>query len=460
MKKDRNGSGKKTGNTGSSVRQYAAGRIWELALCVLTAFAAVGIELNGFYIDSARQGNYILIAVTAAAVMLLCFTGAYSRKSAAIAGTAAVILILAGIAVIQIRTPVSTVFRDEEGNPWLFFLIIVLTSLVVFFLCRTVTGTGILFIAGAFLTGALQFLYSTVNIYMMLMFICGAGALYIYKNYQRSVLRTETVRTAFTGVFAISAAVCIIIMLLAAGIFYGIVRPLDPPQRELKLITSYKALEVLEKAGIADMQDIYDSDELTDQINDNKEDSRQKGDRQDNSEGDIHQQVDDRQKDQRRDPGELDDSSNPLLYPVKYAYNIYGPFVLAGLLILIIILAVLTKLWLRRRWLGRVMKKTPEQQIILMYGFYIKRFRKMKIPKRASETPYEFCQRERSGLRLFRAGDISFEDITDIYVRAKYGRQPVSGEDRQRYLTFHREFFRNCRKYLGKLKYIIKFFIL
>lgn len=443
-----------------SIRYYIGSRMWEFILCIMTAFAAVGTELKGFYIDEAHQSNHLLIIGIAAIVILICFAGAYSRKSAVIAGLVSAFLILAGIIAVQVRPPVTTLFRDEEGNIWLFMLIIVVTSLVVFFLCRTLIGTGILFIAGTFLSGAVQFLYGTVSIYMMLMFICSAGAMYIYKNYQRNVLRTETVKTAFSGAFITSVALCAVITLIAAGIFFGVVKQLDPPQRELKLITNYKALEVLEKVGIADMQKIFDDDELTDQINDNEEESSNKGDETDNSDGDKEQQEDKSLQDERNEPDKLDDSNNPLLYPIKYAYSIYGPFVFLGLFILLIVLAVLLKLWLRRMWLSRVMKKSPEQRIPLMYEFYISRLRKIKMARKDSETPYEFCQREKSRLRMFRSEGADFDDITDIFVRTKYGRQPVSDEDMKRYLSFHKVFYRNCRKHLGNVKYIIKFFIL
>ena len=439
---------------------YLRSRLWEFILCVIITFSASGILLNGFYIDPSRQGNVLLITGLAVLVSVVCFAGAYSKKSMAIAGAASVFVILAGVILIQIRELLKNIFRDEEENPGLFFLAVILTAVIVFFMTRTRTGTGILFIAGGFMTGAVQFLYETVDLYMMMLFIGSTGAMYIYKNYQRNVLETETVKTAFSRVFVISAAVCMVITLIACGLFYGIVKNMDPPERELKLITNYKALEVLEKVGIADTQNIYDNDELTDQTNDNQDESSQTGDDTDESDGDKQQQEDQDIQDERNDPNILDDSDDPQLYPIKYALSIYGPFIIAGLIILLIIAAVVIKKLLRRRWIHKVQQKTPGEQIIILYGFFINRFRKMKIEKKGSETPYEFATRSAAQTSVFCGESGIFDDITDIFVRTKYGSEPVKRADNERYLMFYRMFYKRCRKYLGTFRYILKFFIL
>lgn len=439
---------------------YLKNCIWEWILCTVLSGSISVILFNGFYIAAQRQSNYPLILCVTGILTAGCILGAYNRRSVLIALGSGLAAALLGVILIQRMESVQNAFRDQESNPYLYFLILILTSLIVFFLSRTRTGTGVLFVAGAFLAAAMQFLYESVALYSVLLFLCGSGAMYIYKNYQKNVLETQTVKVAFGRTFSISIALCVLIIALSAGVFYGIVKPLDPPKHDLKLITKYMALEVLEKVGIADTHIINDSDDSTDNINDNEKDSNKKDDKEDNSEGDKEKQKDENQKDKKNNPSRLDDSQNPVFYAIKYLTSIITPLLLIPLILLLILLAILIKLWLRRRWMKKMREKPKREQVIYMYQFYLKKFRRMKIRKAPQETPFEFGARAEAYLRDFQAEDTSFHSLTDIFVRAKYGADEIEEGDYQSYLKFYKVFYKNCRKHLGTFKYILKFFVL
>lgn len=233
--------------------------IWEWFLCTFLSASLAMTIFHGFYIAAERQNNYILILCSTALLTAGCFCGAYSKKSALIALGAGAVTAIICVIFMQQRGAEGSAFRDEESNPYLFFLILTLTALAVFFLTRTRTGTGILFAGGAFLAGTIQFLYETLQLPVMLLILCSSGALYIYKNYQENVLESETVKTAFSRIFLISAITCIVITGLSAGVFYGIIKPLEPPKQDLKLITKYMSLEILDQVGIADLNIINES---------------------------------------------------------------------------------------------------------------------------------------------------------------------------------------------------------
>lgn len=441
---------------------YIKNCIWEWILCSVIACSLSMIIFNGFYIAADRQSNYAVIITMTAVLIAICFAGAYSKKSAWIALASGIAAAVAGLILLRQSEPLRNVFRDQESNPYLYFLILILTALAVFFLSRTRTGTGILFVAGAFLTAAIQFLYESGHLYAMLLFLCGCGTMYIYKNYQKNVLESETLKTAFGRTFAISTVLCMIVLALSAGVFYGIVKPLDPPKQDLKLITKYMALEVLEKVGIADTHIMNDSEERTNNVNDNEKDSKQKGDRkEDKSEGDQEKQKDEKKKEQRNNPSRLDNSKkNKLFYAIKYTTEFLTPFLLIPLFCLLIATAILIKLWVRRRWLKKTMEQPKKEQILRMYHLYLKKFRHLKIRKAPEETPFEFKERVAPHLRAFNEENVSFSTLTDIFVRAKYSEAVPDEKEYQCYLTFHKTFYKNCRKYLGNFKYMLKFFIL
>ena len=364
-----------------SFTYYLKNSIWEWILCTAIGSSLSLIVFNGFYISQQRQSDYGIVIGIIAVLSIGCILGAYNKRTVLIAIGSGVLSVLAVLLMIQKKSGVISVFRDQESNPYLYFLIIIIVALTVFMLCRTRTGTGILFVAGAFMTAAMEFLYESVSLAAMLMFLCSCGAMYIYKNYQKNVLESQTVKIAMGRSFTISVILCILIMAISAGIFYGIVKPMDPPERELKLITKYKALEIMEKVGIADTHIIDDSDELTDNINEDEKDSRNKGDKEDKSKGEKEKQKDENLKDNKNNPTNLDDSMNKLLYAIKYMASVVTPLLLIPFLLLIILAAILMKLWLRRRWLNKVKAMPLKQQIIEMYHFYIKKFRRLKIRK-------------------------------------------------------------------------------
>lgn len=436
---------------------YARTRMPEFILCVLISFALCTAVFRGFYISEQLQGNHAVTAGALTVLALLCYAGGYSRKSIFAAAGAGIAAAVAVLLLLQSRYDMSDGFRDTESNPYLYVIIMIVTALAVYFLTRTRTGTGILFAAGAFTMAALQFLYETVPLYVVILFLLSCGIMYIFKNYQKNVLASETVKTAFGRTFAISAAVCLVILLVAGGVFYGIVKPLDPPAKELKLITNYKALEVLEKTGIADIHTIFDSDELTDNTDDEEKDSNDTGEESDDSEGDNEARENDARKN-RNVPSALDPSKNPLLYAIRYKYNIRPWMVFIPLLLLLVIAAVLLKLYMRKRWLKKTLMKPVNQQITDMYHYYLKRFGRMGIKRRIGETPYEFAENNRNSIQIFRTDASDFGTLTDIFVRAKYGVEEIPEEDHKRYLDFHKMFYKCCMKHLGRFKYILNFF--
>ena len=130
------------------------------------------------------------------------------------------------------------------------------------------------------------------------------------------------------------------------------------------------------------------------------------------------------------------------------------------LILLLLLAAVLAKLYLRRRWLNKVMAQPRKQQISSFYHFYLKKFRRLKIRKAPQETPFEFGERAAAYLQAFQTENITFSTLTDLFVKTRYGDDEAEEGEYQSYLKFHRMFYKNCRKHLGNFKYILKFFTL
>ena len=86
----------------------------------------------------------------------------------------------------------------------------------------------------------------------------------------------------------------------------------------------------------------------------------------------------------------------------------------------------------------------------------------MKVSRRPNTTLFEFACDTEGELGIFEdnEGRVSFLQITDVYVRACYGKDPLTVDDLTAYQHFYQSFYRNAQSYLGRFAYCRKFFFL
>lgn len=436
--------------------KYIKSCVFEFVMCLAMAFGFSTVIFNGFYVDSSLAHDYLLTICVSGVLLAVLFAGAYNKRSILIA--IATFIAAAAGALVYSRLYIGNVFRDSEDNPYFYYILLILSVLGIFLLSRTKTGTGVLFTGGAFVIAMIEFMYESEALMPTIVFLLSCGTCFVYKNYQRNVLTSQTVRTDFARAFIISTAVCIIVTGVGSAVFYSIIKPMEPQTRELKLITKYMSLQTLQKIGVADIEAIPDYEQQTDNESDDKRTA------EGNKDKDQIQHGSDKNKDEdpnmKNTPDRLDNSNNPFFYVVSYLKKSH--LWAWGLLLLILLIAgaIALKLYTRRKWLRDLEKKTHEDRIKSMYSFYMRKLPRMGIVRQPADTLFQFAERAENQLNAFSAGDVSFAQLTDTYVRVVYGKCPVSNRELNEYLIFQNMFYRNCRTYLGKFKYIVKFFIL
>lgn len=439
--------------------RYVKTAVWDYLLCVVMCCGVNVTILSGFYIPESLQYNYPLLAATALLMCAFLFAGAYSKKSIWIAAGAFVLL--AAILLIAARRASGgeNVFRDQESNPYLYFIVSVIAIVIVFLLSRTRTGTAVLFAAGSFALAMIQFLYTSDHWIALLLFVLACGAMFLYRNYYKSVLESQTVKTAFGRMLILSIALCLLVTLVGTGVFYGIVKTFDPQARELKLITKYMALETLQKIGIADLNVLPDYDKTTQRTSEEERKAKEeKESKEKKAEGnDTQKEV--RNKDPKT-PNQLDTSEEAAFQVVSYLKKSHLWVLFPILPLLVAAGAVFAKLRLRKQWLKKLEPESNRVKVTRMYPYYMRKLRRMKIIKAPEDTLFQFVEKAAGPLQHFEAEGADFKRLTEIFVRASYGREEISDPEFNRYLSFHQVFYKNCRQYLGRLKYILKFFYL
>ena len=82
----------------------------------------------------------------------------------------------------------------------------------------------------------------------------------------------------------------------------------------------------------------------------------------------------------------------------------------------------------------RLIEDSRENQVVIRYGNILKRTEKMGFPPVDGETHYEYSRRV--AYKLYDDNERGIGEITDRFVKVKYGRDPVSDED----LSFFKEY--------------------
>jgi hypothetical protein len=349
------------------------------------------------------------------------------------------------------------VFTDSEDNPYLYYILAVISAAGIFILSRTKWGCIVLFAAGSFVLCMIRFLYEINHLAEMVIFILCAGVLYIYRNYRVNTVKASTIKPAFWRTALTGSIVCLLAICVGSGIFYGIIGPMDPSARELKLITRYLALPTLEKIGVAERTEIPDDKLTSDKLN---------SDEQSGMEGLLESlklpqgadKPNEEEKNDKTTPAFLDSSTNPFFFVINYLVKTFGWFLLPIIAAIAIATSILVKLYRRKRWIAKLLDKPATERIMTMYRFYLKKFHYLKIDKSEADTLFEFVRRATPTLGQFGVAGVGFGDLTDIYVKSCYGSEPVSGEEVESYREFHGSFYKNCRAYLGGFMYMVRFF--
>jgi hypothetical protein len=409
---------------------------------------------EGFYVAEDLSANMPLLTGVCAGVTAWLFIGAYSRRLAVIIIVLSVLGV--GAAMFAARSSGVDVFSDTETNPYIYFAILILSAAGTFLLSRTKAGCIVLFAAGALLLCGIRFLYEQNHLAEFIVFLVGAATLYALRSYRRNMSDAKTAKPRFGIMAGTAALVFVLTMALGTAAFYGVVKPLDPPARELKLITHYMSLETLERLGIADRIPELDENMTSDKINDDKKNAKPGTDKKEKlPDGVKNDKKDDKDKD---DPSALDSSNNPLFRVIKYLSDNNLWFLIPVIIAAALAAAILIKKIRRRRWLAALAGKPEREQILIMYRWYMKKLQIMKIRRAPDATLYQFVRDASPALKRFASQGADFGELTQIYVKSCYGEEPASGEEVEKYRSFHQVFYKNCLGYLGRFSYMVRFF--
>lgn len=440
------------------MKQYWKNYVWEYFMCVAAAAMLLLNTAQGFYIPNKLADNVFLAVAACAVLMLLFFFGGYNKVSMVLAPVAAGALVVLLFFLLRAK---GVDIVDEEGSETAFYIYwfaFAVICIAVYLCSRFRLGVVVLFLTGCCIGGILQFLEYPVFAWAGMIFAGACTVLFLLRQYRAQAMDSSTAAPNFRRFFQSAFLLVLASAIVTCGVFFAVIRPLDPPTVDLKLLERYLAFNIIEHTGISDYYQIQDEQQYTDQTDDTIDNT----DEIEEGEPPVSQDEDTPYDNMETQP---DDSVQPSgetpASQISYTLTPLLRVVLwCALILLVLILPPVFRILLRKRRLKAFETMEPATQIQELYRFYLKKFRHIGWKKRASETPLEFADRSGEALERYLSGTCGLDRLTDAFMQACYGGGVPSGEVCAGCREIYGVFLKNCKAQMGKARYLLKFYVL
>ena len=425
-------------------------------LCAcLTTGTALGI-CSGFLLEDPISGNGAAILGISLLLQLL-LTAISFRPVLRVLGICAGVVLAGGTAFwAQAFHPMES---ESENSLFIFILIEIITAVLVFLLTRTRPGTAALFILGTIIQAGAKFLAWPVPLWSFLLFEFCVAAMYFYRTFRVAYTRSDMGKSGGRSFAAQLLVTCLAGLLAASLIFAGIVKPLNPPVRDLKLITQLRSMDLFEVLGIYNVETVLDPDLTSSKDSSDMENGNQKGDQEEDSDDGSSDDENLPGADEEQE-GNTNASFHQLLEAIWYDFSSGAWILVLAAVILLITAAVLSPAARRRLWLKRLQLMSEEDQAAAYYSFFLKKLSRAGIKKPENQTLREFSSASAHALSAYDADEVTFGDLTSLYEKVLYGHSRIEESELEMFRKFYSMFHKNMRQEIGSFKYLLKWFLL
>ena len=430
------------------MRQYVRLHAWDF---ILTVLIAIGMHLNtfsAFMIRESYMTNYLLVTVVTTLVMAVMFVIGYNKRNTIIGGAGWAVFLLGWIIYLRANDLINLEEGADETIP-AFWSIVIFGSALIYLLTRS---RKILFGAapiGLLFCAAFKFLEYPVSVPGLFILIIAIILEILYLVYKDSLLSADYGNYTIRHFLEQSIAIVTVVVMLSTGVFYGIVKPLDPPTRDLKLITKLLSFDILELLGVASTQEVKDPNQ-GDEDQDEEEPPEEK-----------EEEKDDEENEQDEDENKQESDEKISAQTMSYNEKDYTVYWVTALIILLLATPFVIKYVLRTRRRRRLNGLDANNQAAFVYDFFLDRLKKLGVGKADSQTILEYAEQQEAVLENFTAEDgTTFEEMTELYNYHLYSKLPVRPEDAKKFMAMYDSFYKNAKAFTGTWRYIRKFWVL
>ena len=416
---------------------------WEI-ICSVLASACVGVCLaSGFFVPAELEGRFLPALLICLGLNGFAYGFSYSKKTAAV-GIGALVLALVCSALALHR---------GAGETAIYAVVVSSAALAGFFLTRTRIGSLLALPLGALvITGEMLFQYGSHPV-LLALFLLASGCLALSRIYRVGMLRSSTRRAAVSAHALLSLSACVLALLLAAGMYFAVVRPLSPPTYDIRLKTELQRLPLLEKLGVASTIHLPDPDKRTDEVHDSDLLADMNGEQNEPFEPpeppEGKKDVED-----RTEPSPSSAPADAIRYFARSRTWLYA----AAIIVLAVLAVVLGRLGTRRGRLRHIRNLPGVEQVTELYPLVLNALVRCGLPPLNAESPMEYCESFGTRIQQFLCGSADFAELTKVFERAFYGGISPKEDECAEYLDLYRQLPTLCRKNVGLLRYAVVFF--
>ena len=435
------------------MKHYLQSRLPDWLLVTAASAAAVSAVCAGFELTGSLADSTGAVVLLAAVMTALLFVLAWKRLTM-LAGCAMGAAALG--AAVAYAHGVDVMADEAAHGTFLFFVILIFVTLLVFLMARSRAGTGLLFILGVLVLAGAHFLQFPVPFWATFVFTAALALLFFYRLYLVSVKNARVGKITLSGYLKQAVALCLAACLLAGGVFAFVIRPLNPPTQELKLITRLQTMELLQVLGVSTTRTVL-VPELSslEEPEDTEQDRADEDAVEDESDNEVAppEETPDWEQTQTEaadDERETNAEAQAVWYRLPVSYRI---LIIAGLVVMLFVLLLLLRLALRKRWHDRVRSLDNQSASVNYYEYFAKRLRRAGLGRQKTNTLREYTAMEDSALEPFTVGDADYITLTGLYEGVIYGGLPITDEQVELFESFYGEFHKNLRRELGTARY-------
>lgn len=342
--------------------------------------------------------------------------------------------------------------RQKRRIPWRFLLLLgvfLLAALPAVFLNTAygyLAALFLLFLLGNLLGAGAHFLQFPAPGWAYVLFLPACGGLYLYRAYGAAVRRAVLGRVRAGQQLSQLLALTLAALLLAGAGYWALIRPLDPPTQELRLIQRLRSMELLQVLGVSSVKTVLDPSLSASAPPDRTEFGSPPPETP--PEPELPEVTPPSAPAETLEPAE---AASPVNYPARTHLSRLW---LLCLIPAAIALAVGLRGWHWRHFRKRLGAMEHGEALLRGYPVLLKKLGRACLARSKTQTLTEFSTESAAALEAFPG----FQEATELYQRVLYGASPVSDEAYMEFDNLLTAFRRDLRRELGTIKYYLQAF--
>lgn len=426
---------------------FIKSRFIDLILCLLMSLGMIFPLFSGFVLDDMFSNSLIATALMTSAILFIYTLFSYNKKTVMV-GIVIAFILMVGTSIYLAR---NAILANEADNSLTVSLVIIfLVSFLVFLANSNQKSLIVLFLMGSIVIATASFLKFPVEVPSIIVFDFSVLLALWYSTYKNSLSIAQSGTIQSYQYILQSSIIAFIIIGLCSGIYFGIVQPMNPPTRELKLIEKMQNMDILKQLGIFSQYDQFDPHLLSQMISQDHVKGNEMGEEENKKDG-----QDENNEIKENEDNQTNGLTNEMVKKIRYQLKHFIIPWVAIIIICFMILYAYLQYYLKKQWEQKINELSYENQIINYYHYFLKRLDRTKLKRIKTDTLKEYSQKMDYELSRFST-DIQFSYLTDIYMKVYYGQNNATKQDVQIFQEYYQIFLKGLKKEIGIVRYYIK----